>query len=99
MNHKPNPADFTHNGVLQQPHYDNAVKAWEKRGSMGEVEKSEGKEYIITFPISEQITEYEWVKRHPTMKVTNDTTVGQIAAFFRKYNKVGFVELKLIQIQ
>jgi hypothetical protein len=34
MTPKPNPADFTFNGTLQQPHYDNAVRAWEKLEGM-----------------------------------------------------------------
>jgi hypothetical protein len=42
MSHKPNPADFTFDGTLQQPKYDNAVRAWEKMEGMedDELEKA-----------------------------------------------------------
>lgn len=46
----------------------------------------EDKEYVVTFPVSQQITEDRWTVLNPSLKVTSATTVGEIEAFYRKYH-------------
>lgn len=58
----------------------------------------ENKEYIVTFPVSNQMTEYEWRIKNPTMKVTDKTTIGEITEFYNKHLPNQSVELRLTQI-
>lgn len=56
-------------------------------------------EYIVTFKISVQISPDDWGVINPAMKVTESTTVKEIEEFYRKYEKVGAMEVKLIQLE
>lgn len=56
------------------------------------------KEYYITFSYSVQISEDTWQVRNPSLKVTRETTVGDIEDFYRKYYKTTELEVKLIEL-
>lgn len=57
------------------------------------------KEYVVSFETSEQFTECNWKIRTPSMKIKPETTVAQIEAFYRKWNKVGEMEVKIVQLE
>lgn len=57
------------------------------------------KEFVVSFVTSEQITECNWSVRTPSMKVKPETTVAEIEAFYRKWNKVGQMEVKIVELE
>ena len=57
------------------------------------------KEFVVSFVSSEQITEYNWSVRTPSMKIKPETTVAEIEAFYRKWNKVGQMEVKIVELE
>lgn len=58
----------------------------------------EGKEYMVTFTTGEQISPDDWRTVNPSMKVNGNTTVKEIESFFRKWEKVGRMEVRLIEL-
>ncbi len=56
------------------------------------------KEYVVTFKTSEQISPDDFAVINPSLKVTETTTVKEIEDFYRKINKVGRLEVKLIEL-
>lgn len=58
-----------------------------------------GKEYVASFVTSEQITESEWTKITPCMKITPETTIAEIEAFYRKFKKSGQMEVKIVELE
>ena len=56
------------------------------------------KEYVVSFKTSEQITECNWQIRTPSMKIKPETTVAEIEVFYRKWNKVGEMEVKIVEL-
>lgn len=57
-------------------------------------------EYIVTFTTSRQISEDRWDVYHPSMKVTEDTTVKEIDAFYHEHIPKGnMVEVTLIELE
>lgn len=56
-------------------------------------------EFIAQYETSEQFTEQNWRVRNPTMKVTKNTTIGEIYDWYRLNEKVGQMEVKLTQIE
>lgn len=57
------------------------------------------KEFVVSFVTSEQITEYNWNVRTPSLKIKPETTVAEIEAFYRKWNKVGQMEVKIVELE
>jgi hypothetical protein len=57
------------------------------------------KEYVVTFKTSVQISPDDWGVINPSMKVTEITTIKEIDEFYRKYNKVGSLEVKLVELE
>ena len=57
------------------------------------------KEYVVTFKTSVQISPDDWGVINPSMKVTENTTIKEIDEFYRKYNKVGSLEVKLVELE
>jgi len=57
------------------------------------------KEFVVSFVTSEQITECSWNVRTPSMKIKPETTVAEIEAFYRKWNKVGQMEVKIVELE
>ena len=57
------------------------------------------KEYVITFKLSTQISPDDWEVYHPSLKVTENTTVKEIGDWVRKYTKTGLVEVRLIELE
>lgn len=60
----------------------------------------ETREFIVTFQTSVQIAEDSWKVVNPSMKVTLETTVAEITAFFDKHSNRSNVpmEIKLIEL-
>lgn len=56
------------------------------------------KEYVITFKTSFQISPDDWDVANPSMKVNENTTIKEIEEFYRKHNKVSYLEVKLIEL-
>jgi len=56
-------------------------------------------EYVITFETGEQITEDSWTVTHPSLKVTDETTIGEITKWYRRKVKVGPVDVRLTQLE
>lgn len=56
------------------------------------------KEFIVTFHSSIQLTEDRREIVNPVMKVSRDTTVGEIESFYHKWNKGGRMEVKIIEL-
>jgi hypothetical protein len=56
-------------------------------------------EYVVTFKSSYQITQDDFKVYNPSMKVTDSTTVKEIAAFFKKHVKNISVEVCLIELE
>lgn len=56
-------------------------------------------EFVVTFKTSHQISPDDWEVYNPSIKVTETTTVREIAEFFRKHVKGEPVEVKLIELQ
>lgn len=57
------------------------------------------KEYIVTFKTSNQISFDDFKICNPSMKVTDETTVKEIADFYKKHIEGKPVELKLIELE
>lgn len=57
------------------------------------------KEFVVTFKTSKQISPDDWGVFNPSMKVSEETTVKEIADFFCKHVKGEAVEVKLIELQ
>lgn len=57
------------------------------------------KEFVVTFKTSQQISPDDWEVFNPSMKVSEETTVKEIADFFYKHVKGEAVEVKLIELQ
>ncbi len=58
------------------------------------------KEYFVTFKHSYQISPDDWDVCNPALKVTNETTIGEIAEWFKKYHIVSPpMEVKIIELQ
>jgi hypothetical protein len=57
------------------------------------------KEFVVTFKTSHQISPNDWAVFNPSMKVTETTTVKEIADFFCKHVKGEAVEVKLMELQ
>jgi len=57
------------------------------------------KEFVVTFKTSQQISPDDWAVFNPSMKVTETTTVKEIADFFCKHVKGEPVEVRLIELQ
>jgi len=55
-------------------------------------------EYVVTFPTSEQIAEDSWRVRNPSLKVNDETTMKEIANFYKSINKCGNVEVTVIEL-
>ena len=55
-------------------------------------------EFIVTFKSSYQISPDDFKVYNPTMKVTESTTVKEIADFFRSHVKNIEVEVTLIEL-
>lgn len=53
---------------------------------------------IITFEHSEQITEDKFKKINPTAEVDDNTTVGQIKAWYKSIIQLGPMEIKMIEL-
>jgi len=58
----------------------------------------DNKEYVVTFRMSGQISPDDWDVWSPTMKVTPETTVAEIIAFYRSKAPAGHLEVKLIEL-
>lgn len=56
------------------------------------------KEFVVSFVTSEQITECSWNAITPSMKINHKTTVAEIETFYRKWNKVGQMEVKIVEL-
>ena len=59
---------------------------------------TEQKEYVVSFKYTQQISPDDWQVITPSMKVTDDTTVKDIVAFYRKYLKVA-VRISLNELE
>jgi hypothetical protein len=57
------------------------------------------KEYFVTFKHSYQISPDDWDVCNPALKVTNETTIGEIADWFDKYQTAYPMEVKIIELQ
>jgi len=57
------------------------------------------KEFIVTFKSSYQISPDDFKVYNPSMKVTEETTVKEIANFFIKHVKGQPVEITLIELE
>ena len=55
-------------------------------------------EYIVTFKTSRQISPEDWEVYNPTLKVSDNTTIKEIAEFYKKYITNSNVEVKIIEI-
>lgn len=56
-------------------------------------------DFIATYTDGLQISPDDWTTHSPTLKITQETTVGEIHNWFRKQNKVAPMEVKIIQLQ
>lgn len=56
-------------------------------------------EFIAQFETSEQYTEQNWRVRTPTMNVTENTTIKELLNWYRLTEKVGHMEIKIIQTE
>ncbi len=56
-------------------------------------------EYVVTFPITKQISEDQWKVINPSLKVNSNTRVSAIEDFFRTNNHSDILEIKLIELQ
>lgn len=57
------------------------------------------KEYVVSFTHGCQISPDDWTVIHPSMKVTEQTTVKEIEDFYRRHVKHGYTEVRLIELQ
>lgn len=57
------------------------------------------KEYVVTFKSSYQISPDDFKVYNPSMKVTESTTVKEIADFFTKHVKGIPVEVTLVELE
>ena len=57
------------------------------------------KEFVVSFVTAEQITECNWSVRTPSMKIKSETTVAEIEDFYRKWIKVGQMEVKIVEME
>jgi hypothetical protein len=57
------------------------------------------KEYIVTFKTSSQISPDDWDVYNPCLKVTEETTVKDIEAFYRKYSPISIMQVSLIEVE
>lgn len=57
------------------------------------------KEYIAQFTTSIQMTECEWEIKTPSMKIKPSTTIKEIESFYRKWNKTGEMQVKIIELE
>lgn len=56
------------------------------------------KEYVVTFKTSHQIGPDDWAVANPSLKVTNNTTIGEIKDWFEKLKHNPLMEVKLIEM-
>lgn len=56
-------------------------------------------EYVAFFTTSEQVSMEDYRVIHPSLKITGSTTIKEIDDFYRKYYKVGFMEVKVVGLQ
>ena len=57
------------------------------------------KEYVVTFETGEQITEDSWRVNHPSLKVTDETTIGEIREWYNTKIKVGVIDVRLTELE
>jgi len=57
------------------------------------------KEYVVTFKTSRQISFDDFEVYNPSMKVTEKTTVKEIADFYRRHLKDSCLQVKLIELE
>lgn len=57
------------------------------------------KEYVVTFPVSKQISEDSWKVINPTFKIDSNSRISIIEDFFRTHNAHETLEIKLIELQ
>lgn len=55
-------------------------------------------EFIVTFETSIQISEDRYKVINPSLKISDQTTIAEIEAFYRKYCKEGELQVTLIQL-
>ena len=56
-------------------------------------------EYVVTFETGEQITEDSWRVAHPSLKVTDGTTIGEIREWHNTKIKVGVIDVRLTELE
>jgi hypothetical protein len=56
-------------------------------------------EYVVTFPVNNQLTESSWEVLNPSLKINSNTRVSAICNFYRKHLPVPPMEVKIIQLQ
>lgn len=56
-------------------------------------------EFIAQHKVSYQISPDEWDTSSRTLKLSDNTTVKEILDWYKKYDKDGMLEVRLIQIQ
>jgi len=57
------------------------------------------KEYIASFKNSRQISIDDWEVFHPSLKITEDTTIGEIDKWYRKMLGHQVLEVTIIQLE
>ncbi|MBN8573902.1 MAG: hypothetical protein J0M05_08305 [Candidatus Kapabacteria bacterium] len=56
------------------------------------------KEYVVTFKTSRQISFDDFEVYNPSMKVTEKTTIKEIADFYRRHNRT-CLQVSLIELE
>lgn len=56
-------------------------------------------EYVITFQTGEQITQDDWRVANRSLKVTDETTIGEIREWYIRQMKIGLVDVQLTQLE
>lgn len=56
------------------------------------------KEYIVQYESSYQFTENNWKVYHPTLKVTDETTIQEIKDWYNSKEGKSKLEVRLIEL-
>lgn len=56
-------------------------------------------EYIATYKAAQQISPDDFDVFHPTLKITDKTTIAEIKAWYRKANKVCLMEIRINELE
>lgn len=62
------------------------------------MEKNES-EFSVSYSTGCQISPEDWTTIRPTLKVTRSTTIGEIEDWYKKKNKVGIVDVQLVEME